>query len=345
MPTIKDVAKLAGVSATTVSIILGGKSEERKIPAATCERVREAAREIGYRPDPSAKRLRGGGDRKPVIAFFWPMDYRLPVLASFINSISKELREQKAECEIVVQTFENDRLRDSAQVLQDHYYSAIIVGACSASDLEFLEAQKLTIPVVLINRTSKQYSSVCVDNEKIGREAAEMIYKKGYRSVALLTASERYLQTRWRTTAFINTCRELGISIDTDNGHIISVPGNLAGGSMGAVQFCYLNNRPKMLFCESASLALGALSAFQRLNVSIPADLEVLAVSMIGQEETLYSLPSLSIIDLPNEKMATRAIRIILKQLHDALSGAGVPIHEMEEVDIILRDSFRMPMV
>lgn len=343
MPTIKDVAKKAGVSATTVSIILGGKSEERKIPAATCERVREAAREIGYRPDPSAKRLRGGGDRKPVIAFFWPMDYRLPVLASFLNSISKELREQNAQCEIVVQTFENNRLCDSAQVLQDHYYSAIIVGACSASDLEFLEAQKLSIPVVLINRPSQQYSYVCVDNEKIGREAAEMIYKKGYRSVALLTASERYLQTRRRTTAFIDTCRELGISVDDK--HIISVPGNLSGGSMGAVQFCYLNNRPKMLFCESASLALGALSTFQRLNISIPADLEVLAISMIGQEETLYSLPSLSIIDLPNEKMAAGAIRIILHQLREVLSGSSTPIHEMAEAEIILRDSFRMPSV
>lgn len=343
MPTIKDVAKQAGVSATTVSIILSGKSEERKIPPATCERVREAARQIGYRPDSSAKRLRMGGDRKPVIAFFWPMDYRLNVLASFINSMSKELHSQGMECELVVQAFENDRLKDSAQVLQDHYYSAIIVGACSAADLEFLEAQRLTIPVVLINRPSERYSSVCVDNEKIGREAAEMICKKGYRSAALLTASERYLQTRRRTTAFLDTCQELGITIDKT--HILSVPGNMAGGSMGAVQFCYLNNRPQMLFCESASLALGALSAFQRMNISIPSDLEVLAVSMMGQEETLYSFPSLSIIDLPNEKMASTAIRITLKQLNDALAGTCVPIHKMEEADIILRDSFRLPLV
>lgn len=342
MPTIKDVAKQAGVSATTVSIILGGKSEQRKIPAATCERVREAARQIGYRPDSSAKRLRKGGDRKPVIAFFWPMDYRLSILASFINSISKELHNQGVECELVVQTFENDRLKDAAQILQGHYYSAMIIGACSADDLAFLEAQNLTIPVVLLNRTSQRYSSVCVDNEKIGRDAAEMILKKGYRSVALMTASERYLQTRRRTTAFIDTCRILGITIEER--HILSVPGNMAGGAIGAVQFCGLENRPKMLFCESDSLALGALSTFQRLKISIPTDLEVLAISMLGKEETLYSLPSLSIIDLPNEKMASTAIRIILKQLNDSILGNCTPIHEMEAADIILRDSFRLLM-
>lgn len=343
MPTIKDVAKQAGVSPTTVSIILRGKSEDRKIPAATCERVREAARQIGYRPDPSAKRLRMGGDRKPVIAFFWPLDYRLPVLASFLNSISKELRQMNAECEIVVQTFENDRLKEASQVLQDHYYSAIIIGACSADDLAFLEEQELTIPVVLINRTSQRYSSVCVDNEKIGQDAARMVFKKGYRSVAMLTAKERYLQTRRRTTAFMDTCRKLGIAIEEE--HMLCVSGNMAGGAMGAVQFCYLNNRPKMLFCESATLALGALSTFQRLNISIPGDLEVLAVSMLGQEETLYSFPSLSILDLPNEKMAAKTIRIIMKQLQESLTGDVVPVHEMEEVDVILRDSFRLPLM
>ena len=149
-----------------------------------------------------------------------------------------------------------------------------------------------------------------------------MIFRKGYRSVALLTASERYLQTRRRTTAFIDTCRALGITIEES--HILSVPGNMAGGSMGAVQFCYLNNRPKMLFCESDSLALGALSAFQRLNISIPTDLEVLAISMLGQEETLYSLPSLSIIDLPNEKMASAAAGGCHPAFQPDAAGQGV---------------------
>ena len=51
MATIKDVAKSAGVSVTTVSIIINGKSEERKISAATQERVQDAMRELGYQPN------------------------------------------------------------------------------------------------------------------------------------------------------------------------------------------------------------------------------------------------------------------------------------------------------
>ena len=51
MATIKDVAKQAGVSVTTVSIIINGKAEERKISAATQERVAEAMRDLGYQPN------------------------------------------------------------------------------------------------------------------------------------------------------------------------------------------------------------------------------------------------------------------------------------------------------
>lgn len=340
MPTIKDVANRAGVSATTVSIVLGGKSEQRKIPPATCQRVRQAALDLGYRPDLTAKRLRSGGNRKPVIAFFWPMDYRVPVLASFLNSISKALRANRFDCELVVQTFETTHLRDSAQILQDQYYSAIVVGACSEADLEFLEAQALTIPVVLLNRHSQRYSSVCVDNQKIGQLAAEMFYRKGYRRAALLAASERYLQTRRRTAAFIDACRELGITLE--DRHIFRVSGNMAGGASGAVQFCGLADRPGVLFCESATLALGALSTFHQLHLAIPDELEILAVSMLGQEETLYSCPSLSIIDLPNERMAARAVDILLQQLQTP-AQLPPPLRLTETADILLRDSFRCP--
>ena len=71
MATIKDVAKQAGVSVTTVSIIINGKAEERKISAATQQRVAEAMRDLGYQPNLSARRLRSQENERPVIAFFW----------------------------------------------------------------------------------------------------------------------------------------------------------------------------------------------------------------------------------------------------------------------------------
>ena len=76
MATIKELAAYTGLSPSTVSIVLGGKAEERGIPQATCQRVLEAARVLGYRPNLSARRLRdpqaSGG---LVIAAFWAQDF------------------------------------------------------------------------------------------------------------------------------------------------------------------------------------------------------------------------------------------------------------------------------
>ncbi|MDR1902021.1 MAG: LacI family DNA-binding transcriptional regulator [Treponema sp.] len=92
MPTIKDVAALAGVSRTTVSIILNGKAEERKIPPETCDKIEWAIKELDFRPNMNARRLRSTQIQRPVIAFYWPLDYRINMLAWFLNSIQSECK-------------------------------------------------------------------------------------------------------------------------------------------------------------------------------------------------------------------------------------------------------------
>ena len=338
MPTIKDVASRAGVSTATVSIILNGKAEQRKIPEGTCQRVWEAAKAVGYQPNLGARMLRKGSEQKPIVAFYWPLDYRLPILASFINGISKTLKEDNRECELVIQAFENDHLSQSTRALEEKQYSAAIIGACSEGDLRHLESLKLHIPVVLINRHSDLYSSVEVDNQWIGRRAAEMIFGKGYRDAVTVVATERFLQTQRRTNAFLDTARDLGIRISPE--HILKVTGTMAGGAEAAVRYLSLKDKPKVMFCESDGLALGALNTFRRLGVSVPGELEVLAISMSGKEETLYSVPSLSVIELPNEELAAQAIRMVLEL---PVQCSSAPIHKKADCKVILRDSFRMP--
>ena len=139
MATIKDVAKQAGVSVTTVSIIINGKAEERKISAATQQRVAEAMRDLGYQPNLSARRLRSQENERPVIAFFWPLDYRVSILASFLNFIQIEIAESGFDCEMMIQTYENDKLEQYGTTFLKNGYSGAIIGACSAKDQQWLE--------------------------------------------------------------------------------------------------------------------------------------------------------------------------------------------------------------
>ena len=131
MATVKDIAERVGVSATTVSIVINGKSAERGITQATQDKIYQAMKDLGYQPNLSARRLRAGDNEPAIVAFFWPSDFRLSILASFLNAYSKRIQETGFNCELVVQTYENDALEKYSASLLRNTYNAVIVGACS----------------------------------------------------------------------------------------------------------------------------------------------------------------------------------------------------------------------
>lgn len=112
MATIKDVAALAGVSISIVSIVLNGKAEERKVPPKTYKKVLDAINTLKYEPNMTAHRLRNSESSKPTIALYWPLDYRTTYLSIILMGIKNEMRKLNYDCDIVVCTYENDKLNN-----------------------------------------------------------------------------------------------------------------------------------------------------------------------------------------------------------------------------------------
>lgn len=336
MPTIKDVAKAAGVSATTVSIIINGRSKERGITEETKEKVLKTIKELGYQPNFSARRLRSQDTSKPIIAFFWPLDYRIPILAAFLNLLQKEIQEQELDCELIIQGYENDRLDEVVSSISKNSYSAVIVGAASNRDISYLEAMNPNIPIVLINRTSEVFSTVCVDNREIGFLAAKSFKKKGYKEAGIISVDHSYEATGTRTQAFIYACTQLGINISEE--HIVKNHSNITGGMEAALCYSKLKDPPKALFFESDSMAIGALYSFHQNMIRVPQDIEILTVGMLESESTAYCVPSLSVINMPNEKISRSVIKLLKGKLQ---TNDLTPVHERFEAELIERESFK----
>lgn len=91
MVTLKDVAKLAEVSVSTVSIVINGKTKERNIPLKTYNKVMKAIDELGYQPNVSARRLRNLDRAKPIIALYWTLDARTNMLTALLAGIQSEI--------------------------------------------------------------------------------------------------------------------------------------------------------------------------------------------------------------------------------------------------------------
>ncbi len=336
MATIKDVAKLSGVSVTTVSIIANGKSEERKISAATCQKVREAMRQLGYQPNLSARRLRYQDSTKPSIAFFWPLDYRTSILASFLNAFQREIQESGFACELVVQTYENDHLDQYDGAILRNGYSGIVVGACSIKDLKHLEELSPQMPLVLINRESQLFSTVCTDNKAVGLTAATQIRQRGYTEAAVFSTQHSYVATGLRVQAFLDACSQIGLQVLPE--HILKGPASIQGGFQVGEAYCQLPDPPKIIFCDSDSLALGALRSFYNHQLRVPEDVELLTISMLDPEHTAYSIPSLSVIEMPNQEIGKAVIRLLQEKI---TTSSLEPDHIFLDASLIMRESFR----
>lgn len=334
MSTLKDVAALAGVSLTTVSIVANGKAGEKHISPATVERVLAAIEQLGYRPNRSAQLLRSRSSRAPVVAYYWPLDYRTNLLGGRLANLQSVLREREARCELVVQTYENGRLGEFLLPLRTGRYDGAIVAGASRTDLDQLEAAALALPLVLVNAESRRYSTVGVDHVRMGMQAAALLHRRGHRVCALVKTDARYAGTDARTRRFLEACAQLGVSVPPEL--TFAAPATIAGGAAAAEEFCVLSQRPAAIFFESDCMAQGGVHTLHRMGLRVPEDVEVLCYGMQEPETMQYLTPSISCVAIP-PGVDKQAMSMMLRLLSEPEAG---PLHAELEPLVQLRDSF-----
>lgn len=335
MATIKDVAREAGVSVTTVSIIINGKAKERAISEVTQKKVYETMRRLGYSPSASARRLRSNEPNQLVIAFFWPLDFRTSILSDFLNAMQKELEKIHFDCGLMIQTYKANELEKMDNVFMKGGFNGFIVGGCSEKDLMHLETMKIHTPLILINRESRVYTTVGTDNEKIGHLASEVFAKRGCKELAVFSSSSTFVATSERKEAFLASCSRIGIAAPEK--YRFSGESSIESGVRLGERFCALSVKPHYIFCDSDAIAFGALYSFYRNGVRVPEDVEILTIGLMNPMLTRYSVPALSTLRMPNEAIAGAAIDLMQKMI---LGEETSVQHILKEATMNYRESF-----
>ncbi len=337
MATLKDVANLAQVSLTTASIVASGRGELKRISPATIQRVYEAIEQVHYQPNQNARLLRAKSARSPVLAFYWPLDFRVNILGRRLSNLYGVLLEQDLDYEIVVQTYFNGHLEDRlAPLITGRYSGAIIAGASDADSLQ-LEAASLVTPVVLMNTDSQRYSTVGISHEQMGLQVASLLHKKGYEECAIVKSAELHRGTAKRTKAFLYACAQLGISVLPQ--WSFSGPATITGGAQATLEYCALTKRPKALYYEKDCMAQGGLYTLLRCGVAVPGDVELLSLGMQEPETMQYLTPSISCVSVP-PNVDKQAMAVLLELLEHPPAD---PIHVELEPLVQLRESFTLP--
>ena len=336
MVTVKQIAQAAGISPSTVSIVLSGKGNERKISQDTQKRVLDIAAAMGDKPNIAARSLRGGtGADELQIAMFWAQDFRASMMVRFWDGLRCALEQQQRHIRIVIYPYNNDHLCEARALTSASDCHAAIVCNASYADLQFLEDTHLAIPVVLYNRSCADYCSVNLDDAEMGALAARALTDQGCLTASVLTGPPVFEGMEIRTHGFILEGQQHGMEMP----EIHYCENSIRGGY--DVLHRHLSGRwkkqmPQGLFCGSAMIGHGVIRALWDSGLPREQWPKIVAVGNGTQEQDEVSFPSLSVVHLPMEEMAGECLRLLLDLMDGKITA---PTSRILKLSYIQRES------
>lgn len=324
MATIKDVALRAGVSTSTVSIILNGKAKERKISPTTQELVRAAIKELNYVPSRVARSLQGAARRK-VIGLLWASDFRSTMLARFLTGLQNAMAERHLDFEISVHLYPPGQLSQQQVLAGIPPFDGLIVANADDDDLAFLSAAELPIPMALYNRHVPLIHGVAVNDEAVGALAAQAVADRA--RALLLSAKPAFAGMAVRDAAFSRAFEQQG-------GAVAEAPlaDMTAQAGYEACLFALAGASASYdaLYAPSDTVALGALRACHELGINIPKEIAVIAIGNGIPEYAAFSTPPLSTVEIPMEKMARTCLRDLANSMQRRAEEHDTPQARIE---------------
>ena len=312
--TRNDVAQYAGVSTAVVSYVVN--EGPRPVAPETRDRVLEAIRVLGYRPNATARALRMGTTR--TFGLITP-DGGNPLFAELAKAIDKEAA---ARGYVVLQTgADGDPATEQSKIAE--LLIRRVSGLLLVAPTEDPDLSETDIPVIAINRVLPTVSSVRPQYREGARRGVEHLLEHGHRRIGLVIGGGRSGE---RELGWRDALRAAGL----EDGPIARTTFSRRGGYDAGRELLAATNRPTAVFASSDLQAVGVLRAIHEAGLRIPDDIAVLAFD--GTAETEYSWPPLSVVRQPLEQMAREAVsRLIDGQ--DAVEAVTYP------TDLILRRS------
>ncbi len=326
MVTIKEIAREAKVSPTTVSLILNNKSKERKISAQTEQRVLQIAERMGYLPNLQAVSLKKGGGRFSYrILVFWVADTRAQTMLRFFRGIEAAIQEEKLPFEVLLQPYKAGSLKDALKeelLLSCH---GILVCNAAEADLEYLDANQFPRPLILYNRYSKKYSSVVMDDRSIGSIPGEIFASHGKKHPAVITTLPTFSGMSIRRNLFAYTCCSRGMEEPV----VYCCQPTGRSGYETTLQLLREHPETDCILYMREGLALGSLRVFSELQIPFPGKLEFIAIGDSALDFSQVCLPTLSVVHLPLEAVASECTKLLHRQMRaagDSITSKVIPV-------------------
>jgi LacI family transcriptional regulator len=328
--TMRDVARLAGVSTSTVSAVINQSvavSPKRK------ERVLAAMTALDYQPDAIARSLKTG--RSNAIGVIVP-DITNTFYPEVIRGV--EVAAQAAGYSVLLCDSNEDRAVEERHIsaLVSRRVDGVILACCANSRANELTARR-HIPVIFIDRVppSTAINSVSTDNIAAGQSAAEHLIGLGHKRIGMLAGHMGLSPHRDRLEGFRKAMQEAHLPILDE--YLITGNVQVEDGVEAGHRLLDLPNPPTAILASNNKLLLGVLQAVEERNVAIPKDLSVL-----GFDDYLWNMhfsPRLTAIAQPTGEIGRKSFELLHQLIQNPPDRDATPVRVLIPAELRIRNS------
>lgn len=313
MATIKDVARLADVSVSTVSKYINGGN----VRGANAQAIADAIEELGFRVNPFARGLKSQRNRS--IGVLLP-DMSVPFFGNVLNALERTLREHGYHVLISCYGSDHGRERDNLRFLLSNGVDGLVYFPEDVSATEFDElSTNFNIPVVQVDRCIQGLTgdTVLVNNSDAAYMAVKQLITSGHRRVGLISGPKTVWTARERQVGYLRALSDHGIVYD--DALMVLGPNEFATGYLGFESLMSLEDPPTAVFTTNYNLTMGLVTAAREQGMKIPDELAVFGFDCADICSMLK--PPLPVVHQPEHEMG----RLAAKYLIDRLEGSDAP--------------------
>ena len=331
MATMKDIARLAQVSTSTVSHVINGS---RFVSDEIREKVMRIVAELNYTPSAVARSLKV---RETKTIGLLVTATNNPFFAEVMAGVEQYCQQHQYNLIIATTGGDAKRLQQNLQTLIHKQVDGVLL---MCGDSRFQADMELTVslPLVVMDWwfTELNADKILDNSEHGGYLATKSMVDAGHQKIGIITGNLRKSVAKNRLQGYKKALSEANIVLNPD--WIVESHFDFEGGIVGAQKLLALSDRPTAIFCCSDTIAIGAYQAIQNQGLRIPQDISIMGYDDI--ELARYLFPSLSTISQPKAELGKLAVETLLQRIQEPNENYRTLVLEPT---CILRESISSP--
>jgi len=306
--TIRDVARLSGVSPMTVSRVI---NDSERVSPETRRRVEEAISELGYVPSRLARGL--SRQRTGTLAVIVP-DVANPFFTAIVRAAEEVAR--RADYHVILCDTRADLGVERGvieELIAHRVEGAVIAPVSDRTATHLRRLAEFGVPFVLIDRRipGVDCDVVLGDSSSGARQLVEHLVSLGHRRIGFIVESDDVSTARDRRAGYEAALKAAGIALDP--ALVAHAAPDPSGGSAGMSRLLELEERPTAVFTVNNLVALGAIEAVRAAGLEVPDDVALVCFDDIEYASRLY--PFLTAMEQPAQTFGTLGTQLLLERI------------------------------